>query len=103
MSTLDLAMQASAMQAAVHLTRVAAAAGASTAPAWVISSDGSVTGQFDGPHAVVALDGWRQSVGTHTLWSDRIDGGLRWTLAATVQDVMIRLVAVAPMRTAVPA
>ncbi|MFB7617793.1 hypothetical protein [Kitasatospora sp. NPDC056181] len=101
MSTLDVAIQAAAMQAVVHLARVAAAAGASTAPVWTVGADGAVVGRFDGPRAVIALDGWRRSVGAHGVWSDRVDGGLRWTVSATVQDVMVRLVAVAPIRTAV--
>ncbi|MFG3050364.1 hypothetical protein ACGFZP_05320 [Kitasatospora sp. NPDC048239] len=101
MSALDLAAQAAAMQAVVHLTRMAAGSGASEAPTWTVDAAGAVVGQFSGPRALMALDGWRQTIGTHSVWSDRVAGGLRWTIVATVQDVMVRLVAVAPARTAV--
>ncbi|MFI9304820.1 hypothetical protein ACIG0C_36410 [Kitasatospora aureofaciens] len=103
MSTLEMAAQAAAMQAVVHLTRAAAAAGATVAPVWTVGQDGAVTGQFAGVRALIDLEGWRRSVGPHTVWSDRTRDGLLWTVGVLVQDVMVRLVAVVPARTAVPA
>ncbi|MFF2612658.1 hypothetical protein [Kitasatospora sp. NPDC058046] len=101
--TLSLAAQAAAMQAVMHLTRLVAAAGASAAPNWTVDKAGAVTGEFTGPRALIDLDAWRRLVGPHSTWSDRTHVGQRWTIGVLVQDVMVRLVAIAPTRTAVPA
>ncbi|MFF2954298.1 hypothetical protein ACFVVU_23510 [Kitasatospora sp. NPDC057965] len=102
MSALELAAQASALQAAVHLTRLVADAGTDVAPVWTVDGAGAVIGTFTGAHGLVDLDRWRRTVGPHTVWSDRTREGLRWTIGVLVQDVMVRLVATAPARTAVP-
>lgn len=103
MSALDLVAQAAAMQAVVHLTRVVAAAGATSGPAWSVDEAGAVVGEFGGPRALIDLDRWRRAVGPHHVRSDQTSAGLRWTVAAPVQDVTVRLVALAPARTAVSA
>lgn len=101
--TLSLAAQAAAMQAVMHLTRLVAAAGASAVPEWTVDAAGAVTGTFGGPRALIDLDAWRRLVGPHSVWSDRTRAGQRWTIGVLVQDVMVRLVAAVPARTAVPA
>lgn len=92
---LELRAQAAAMYVMLRLTNRALAAGLST-PHWTIDSVGNVNAEFAGPDALRALDRWRRQLPESVTSSDRRLHEMRWTVASTVQDVSVHLVAIVP-------
>ncbi len=101
----ELRTQAAAMYVMLHLTGRAISAGLA-APHWEVHESGYLTVHFVGKRALIGLDAWRRLLASDcSTHSERLLDEVRWTVAATVQDVQVLLVAVvpAPARTAVPA
>ncbi len=104
-NALELRTQAAAMYVMLHLTGRAISAGLA-APHWEVHESGYLTAHFAGPRALIGMDAWRRLLAAKSsTHSERLLDEIRWTTAATVQDVQVLLVAVvpAPARTAVPA
>lgn len=101
-----LELQAQYTAGAVMLALIdSALIGRLAVPHWEIGQDGTLTGTLEGPSAFVQLDAWRRILPGRLGVSSAAErcGETRWTIAATVREISVHLVAVGPAtaRTAV--
>lgn len=94
-SSNPLRREVAALRTALHLTEAAAIMGATVAPVWTIEGDTAV-GRFEGRHALVHLNAWRNAVPHATLSFTRTADGIEWTVSITHGDAVVQLLASAP-------
>ncbi|MET9396316.1 hypothetical protein [Kitasatospora sp. NPDC002965] len=91
----DPRAQYAAFRVGQRLTE-AAAATAAPAPTWTVEPDGTISGRFDGPDALVALHAWIRAIPTAVVSSARRPGGLEYTLVIAHGDDSVTIFAHVP-------
>jgi hypothetical protein len=67
------------------------------APHWETGRDGTLTGTLAGPDSFRQLDAWRRHIGGRAGFAiERRLHETRWTIATTVREIAVLLVAVGP-------